>query len=966
MLICKKKYVLVELLGQGASGSVWKATNTLTDLPVCLKILTDSAPTAEALKRFREECRVLTRLRGSHIVRANAMDVTADGRSVMVTDFIEGKSLASLIQEEGCLPAARAMKIFDQVLEGLVQVHAAGVIHRDIKPANIMVTDTTAGDFVTIVDFGIARTLATESSQRLTREGAFPGSPPYMSPEQFQGFEASFRSDIYGFGCVMYQVLTGRVAFSGNTAYEICMQHTGADRAALLIDVPSAELRTIIGTCIEPVVENRYESASAVRADLQSVMAGGNVASERRKPIKSEIPAGASSRKSTTLSFIFLGIVVALLVATSWLYSQWQNELKSARQAYGTGGYEELERHEQSLNTFAGLVLALNKLPSACLEYLPPSFANMAIQTLNYAALAEGARSDLHSGPKTVFASILSDSHEKNLSPESKASALLLDIARIDMKLPIGKEDTRLIERAVAFPQAEIKDQISWAFQDSIFKHIQHDLLIDGSLATDTGLLPLVYDRVVPYQALLERVEKLSRNRAMHLHARCLLLKCAIMLCTTHDDQTHAELLDRELVKRISTSHILMDPDYAPLIEIAIQRLLVTHHDAEAQALLDRCTAVCKRAQNKVSLAKIYLASAEFYYSRGDVASATKYNDLARAECASSQDSNINVLIGSQLQYATLLSRAGKSAAALHECSLAKEILETKVGTTSKNEEEAVNRQNLLHLAFVTATTDLGVRMIASDPVDAAALDKYTDELVAINAKSQKPDFVVTLDFVRELFQHTQHRELGHRMALNLMYRLTAGSDQRIAALRTAILLADKVSPKSLYELVDEFARARPNDTISVNGAFLCAVRKSCERKDLDTFDKTMVRWLEFPMPDDEKLNCMATLQIQKAILLRDLKKLDDAHLWIERLRTTSLAMRNRPNAEVREKGLNFLHNYHAFLYQEAWLSRDKATGLRHATAAIDLLSGQSLASKQRQAMYAQDVMVLKGLQKLP
>jgi eukaryotic-like serine/threonine-protein kinase len=181
------------------------------------------------VQRFQREAQAAYNLHHENVVAVHEFGVTDEGQPFMVMEFIQGKTLASVIDERGALPLDLCVKIFKQVCSGVAHAHSRGVLHRDLKPSNIMLTDPDSWNpQVRIVDFGIAKVLDMAeddtSTGKLTRTGDFVGSPLYMSPEQCLGKNIDLRSDIYSIGCIMYETLTGRAPFIGGTSMEIMLR----------------------------------------------------------------------------------------------------------------------------------------------------------------------------------------------------------------------------------------------------------------------------------------------------------------------------------------------------------------------------------------------------------------------------------------------------------------------------------------------------------------------------------------------------------------------------------------------------------------------------------------------------------------------------------------------------------------------------------------------------------------------
>ncbi|HEY0936741.1 MAG TPA: serine/threonine-protein kinase [Trebonia sp.] len=212
------RYELEVPLGRGGSGEVWRGRDMATRRPVAIKLvelsqIDDPGLLAETIGRFRREATVVAGLRHPNIV--TSLDAGRIGNQLfMIMELAPGVSLASMMDERGArgmglFPVSSVLRIAEQASTGLAAAHAAGIVHRDIKPSNLMVTPQLG---VEIIDFGIAR-LLEDNSPRLTMRGHAVGTIAYMSPEQAQGDEVDARSDLYSLGCVLYQLLSGRLPF---------------------------------------------------------------------------------------------------------------------------------------------------------------------------------------------------------------------------------------------------------------------------------------------------------------------------------------------------------------------------------------------------------------------------------------------------------------------------------------------------------------------------------------------------------------------------------------------------------------------------------------------------------------------------------------------------------------------------------------------------------------------------------
>jgi tRNA A-37 threonylcarbamoyl transferase component Bud32 len=207
------RYRIVSRLGSGAFGEVHRAHDVVLGRDVAIKRIrleafVEPAQLADVKQRFLREAQVAAKLHHKNIVTTHDIDVE---KSIIVMELVEGRTLQSLLQERGRLPLAETTALMAQAAEAIDFAHAKGVVHRDIKPANIMIEP---GGQVKVMDFGIAK---LETGANLTSTGAIMGTPNYMSPEQAKGVRVDGRSDLFSLGCVLYECLTGRKPFSGES-----------------------------------------------------------------------------------------------------------------------------------------------------------------------------------------------------------------------------------------------------------------------------------------------------------------------------------------------------------------------------------------------------------------------------------------------------------------------------------------------------------------------------------------------------------------------------------------------------------------------------------------------------------------------------------------------------------------------------------------------------------------------------
>ena len=276
------RYHLTSHLARGGMADVYTGQDTLLGRRVAVKMLHAQYSTDEAfVKRFRREAQAAANLAHPNIV--GIFDWGQAGSTYfIVMELIDGRSMRDVLRSEGALLPRRAAEIGVEVAAALSAAHRAGLVHRDVKPGNILLASNGS---VKVTDFGIAR--AWDDSQELTRTGAVIGTATYFSPEQAQGAPADERSDVYSMGVVLYEMLTGRPPFSGDSPVAVAYQHVSAavnPPSSLNPDVP-AELDAIVMRALQKDPAHRYQSADEVRADLSAVLAG---------QVPAAVPAGAA------------------------------------------------------------------------------------------------------------------------------------------------------------------------------------------------------------------------------------------------------------------------------------------------------------------------------------------------------------------------------------------------------------------------------------------------------------------------------------------------------------------------------------------------------------------------------------------------------------------------------------------------------------------------------------------------
>jgi serine/threonine protein kinase len=288
------RYRIDELIGEGGMGRVYLAEHVEIGKRVAIKILHPVyGRMPDLVERFRREARAASKIGHPHIVDVTDSGTTADGSVYFVMEYLEGVELASVIDREGALDIARALRVTTQICRALAAAHAVGIIHRDLKPENVFLTVREgAADFVKVLDFGIAKSSEAEEARgkRLTHPGMAMGTPEYMSPEQAAGRPADERCDVYAVGAILYEMLTGAPPYDGDNFMEILTKKATVDPA------PPSALRPEIPPMVEQLVtsamardpEKRPPSMEAFEYEVTKALSGRGAAVAKILGIQSE------------------------------------------------------------------------------------------------------------------------------------------------------------------------------------------------------------------------------------------------------------------------------------------------------------------------------------------------------------------------------------------------------------------------------------------------------------------------------------------------------------------------------------------------------------------------------------------------------------------------------------------------------------------------------------------------------
>lgn len=303
------QYEIVEELGQGGMGTVYKARHKQLGNFVAIKVINPSLlegknETREnAQKRFVNEARAVSQLKHENLIALKDFGVTPEGAAFMVMDFVEGKTLDALI-EMGPMDYKQVLQLMRGICDGLEEAHSLGLVHRDIKSGNIIVARSVTGrEIPKLLDFGIARITGDDGKTGgLTGTGEVFGSPNYIAPEQSLSSKVDRRADIYSLGCVLFECVTGKLPFKGDTAMHTVMMHLNSPipSASSVLGKPlPPDLEYIIARCLQKEPAKRYPTAMALKADIDLLLAG--------KKLKRGSVSGSPGGAKNTRAFMVLG-----------------------------------------------------------------------------------------------------------------------------------------------------------------------------------------------------------------------------------------------------------------------------------------------------------------------------------------------------------------------------------------------------------------------------------------------------------------------------------------------------------------------------------------------------------------------------------------------------------------------------------------------------------------------------------
>ena len=297
------RYRVLSLLGQGGMGKVYLAEHVVLEKRLAVKVLHDEySRHAEVMHRFQQEAIAASRIGQENIVNVTDFGRTPEGALYFVMEALEGESLGALIRNGGACPLPRALPILAQICRALTAAHDCGIVHRDLKPENVLLVRREDGsELVKVLDFGISKVNSAESGGgRITQAGVIMGTPDYMAPEQARGLAMDHRVDIYSFGVLAYELVTGALPFPAETPIAVLLRHQTDVPESVRARRPDLALPPGLDALILKALakrpEDRYADLNALAKDLNVCLAQAGIQGFNLSPFRRSYGDGAPTR----------------------------------------------------------------------------------------------------------------------------------------------------------------------------------------------------------------------------------------------------------------------------------------------------------------------------------------------------------------------------------------------------------------------------------------------------------------------------------------------------------------------------------------------------------------------------------------------------------------------------------------------------------------------------------------------
>jgi serine/threonine-protein kinase len=272
------KFEILGYIGRGGGATVYKARHKFLNQLMAVKIIhAEMATDFRMLQRFRYEAESASHLNHPNIVRVHDFGLTDTGTPYLAMEYLEGMNLSTHLREKGPLSRNALITIFWQVCAALEHAHAHGFVHRDVKPSNIFLSYSKHGEvFAKLVDFGLAKSTDFEKQLNVTQHGQIVGTPWYMSPESCRAQDTTPASDIYSLGCTLYECVTGKPPFIGESVTDVMFKHLSAKPPQINMSEEASrserQLARLINKCLQKDPTDRYSTIAEVKAQLFEMM----------------------------------------------------------------------------------------------------------------------------------------------------------------------------------------------------------------------------------------------------------------------------------------------------------------------------------------------------------------------------------------------------------------------------------------------------------------------------------------------------------------------------------------------------------------------------------------------------------------------------------------------------------------------------------------------------------------------